>query len=111
MDEGFVDLAKTPEENREAEKPEEPIYPFNLCITLEDEQIDKLGLEDGEIGDFLHAAVLMKLVGLHKNAMQDGDKKYMNLQICFMKILGDEDEESEEAFKRPTASDLYDDGR
>lgn len=117
MDDGFIDLALTPQEKEDktvpvsAETGDEPIYPFGTSISLENDQIDKLGLEDGEVGDYLHAEVLVKLCGLHTTATESGDRKCMNLQITHLKILSESDgdeEEGESEKYRPSSRGLYD---
>jgi hypothetical protein len=114
MDDKFVDLAITPKEREEEkispmeEARDEPIYPFGTSMSLENDQIEKLGLEDGEVGDYLHIAALVKLCGLHVTETESGQRKCMQLQVTHIKILGNEDDESEEAFERPTSRDLYD---
>ena len=108
--ENMVDMAKEPEENSEAQKPEEPVYPFSLCLSLDDAELEKLDLDKNpEIGDYIHGAFLAKVTGVHKNAMQDGDKTCVNLQITHL-ALEDEGEESEESERgeQISSKDLYD---
>lgn len=114
MDDNFVDLALTPQEKEGKSSPvvpetkDEPIYPFGTSISLETDQIDKLGLEDGEVGDYLHAEVLIKLCGLHVTETESGQRKCMQLQITHMAIKGDGDSDDED--DRPSSRDLYDRG-
>lgn len=118
MDDGFIDLALAPQEKEGAistatpERRDEPVYPFGTSISLENDQIEKLGLEDGEVGDYLHAEILVKLCGLHVTATEAGERKCMNLQITHLKILSDEDGDDDDdgdGDGRPASRDLYDD--
>lgn len=112
MDDNFVDLAITPHEKEgrsspvAAEAKDEPIYPFGTSISLETEQIDKLGLEDGEVGDYLHAEVLIKLCGLHVTETEAGQRKCMQLQITHISIKGVSENDSDED-DRPSSRDFY----
>jgi hypothetical protein len=54
----LVDMARTPEEAKKEvanygapasveANPKVPVYPYGLCLSLEDESLEKLGLDDG----------------------------------------------------------------
>ena len=83
------------------EVPSGPQYPYSLAISLEDEQMEKLGLdcddEDCQVGNYLHLEVLAEVTGYSKNKTSDGERRCLNLQITHMQINdGEETEEAEE---------------
>ena len=68
-------------------------YPYGLCISLGDAEVEKLGLEDEtpEIGDMIHLFCMAKVTSIS----EDGNGKRIELQITHM-ACEDEDEENEE---------------
>lgn len=106
----MVDMAKSPEEVKEQTAqsvpamgiaPSAPVYPWGLCLRLEDDALEKLGL-DGEmptVGDMIHLCAMAKVTSVSANEMEDGNggKKTrccIELQITH---LGVEDEDQESA--------------
>lgn len=66
----MIDMARTPEEVREkAEAMAKPMpdtvpqYPYGLCISLGDDELEKLGLDDDlpDVGDILECYVTAKV--------------------------------------------------
>jgi hypothetical protein len=110
MSEDFVDLAITPQEREDRATPaatseDEPVYPFGTSISLENDQIEKLGLEDGEVGEYLHGEFYARLCGFHVTETESGSRKCMQIQIERIKLSSDEDDGDES----PSSRDLYDD--
>lgn len=77
----------------------EPLYPYNLSLSLTDEELEKLGLdcddEDCQVGNYLHGHFLAEVTGVSKNKAQDGERRMLNLQITHLAVE-DEDEENRE---------------
>ena len=98
----FVDMAIDMEEAAEMQSPisdmsHTPKYPYGLCISLCDNEIDKLDLEDDcEIGDLLHMHCLAKVTAISKNEMESGSRTRIELQIIGISCE-DEDAENEDA--------------
>lgn len=73
----------------------EPVYPFNLSMTLEGEQIEALGLdcehEDCQVGNYIHMHVLAEIKGVHKT--DNGTS--LNLQVSHMCIENESEEEED----------------
>ena len=93
-------MARTPMEQEGKEfSPPENTYPYGLALTLNNEELDKLGInceEEGfEIGDYVHGHFLAEVVGYHKSDTGDGTKHSLNLQVTHM-CLEDESKEDEE---------------
>ena len=71
-----------------------PVYPYGLTLSLNDETLDKLRMEEGcEVGDMIHFHCLAKVTSCsdHENAGQR-----VELQIVAMSAE-DEDSENEDA--------------
>lgn len=64
---------------------EKPLYPYNLCISLNDEQLEKLGLSgDVSVDDILQFMAEATVTAVSKNATTDGEKCRVELQITAM---------------------------
>lgn len=95
----MVNMARTPMEMEENAAPaslRENIYPYNLCISLTQEELDKLGLncDDAacEVGNYVHLHALAEVVSKSKNDTGEGPRHSLNLQITHLEI---EDEGAE----------------
>ena len=105
----FVDMAKTPEQVNEevssmaapmtAKADNVPKYPWGLCINLEDDQLEKLNLDDEcEVGDMIHLCVMAKVTSCSSNETEGGkSRKRIELQITQIAVpVENEDNENEE---------------
>ena len=105
----MVDMSMDDDEKAEAVSPSLgiPKYPYGLSISLCEKELEKLGLEDGdlEVGDMLHLHCLAKVTSVSSNEYESGSHCRVELQICYMSGE-DEDEENEEEEKSVT-SKLY----
>lgn len=99
----FVSLARTPKELKADEAKnvpmpaaiEQPIYPYGTCISLEDEELDKLGLDaDCDVGDTIHLCCMAKVTSCSKRDTSSGTTRRVELQITEVAI---EDEDAEGA--------------
>ena len=91
----MVDMARTPVEiTKDMAMPTMPVYPYGLCLRLEKDQLEKLGVDydDWAVGDNFHLFCLAKITSIRKNETADGEDCCVEMQVT--EIAG-EDEESE----------------
>lgn len=92
-----VDMDEEAEEHQEKEQ--EPLYPYNLTLTLTEDILKKLGMDCGDddcrVGNYLHLHALAEVIGVSKTGV--------NIQITHMKCE-DEDQENDEADKEMTGT-------
>lgn len=129
----LVNMAKTPDEVKKdfadypaaisgSAKPTGPMYPYGLCISLEDDTLKKLGL-DGDmpgVGDIIQFNAIAKVTSVSENEREatDGTKsqcRRVELQITDMGIpgTGDEDRSAERRqrfYGDSMKADVSDDG-
>ena len=103
----MVDMALDEEEKAELMSPSPPRYPYGLCISLCEKELEKLGIAEDELerGDMLHLHALAKVTSISTHDTEQGSGCRVELQICYMSGE-DEDEENEEEEKSVT-SKLY----
>lgn len=101
---GFVDMAHTPEEleeeKREYASPLSshamPIYPYGLCISLGNDELEKLNLDGScEAGDMLYMDCIAKVTSCSSTDTTEGVKRRIELQITHIAIESPEEEEAE----------------
>lgn len=104
----MVDLRRTPAENAEVSPcpMPEPAYPYGLCISLTEVELEKLDLpDDMQVGDMLHMHCLAKVTSVSKTETEaSGPCCRVELQITNMvsEDEDDENEENEEVSSRPS---------
>lgn len=97
----MVDMAMDEKEKAEVMNPGPPTYPYGLCISLCDNELEKLNLDDQDVsvGDMLHLHCLAEVTSVSKNdSMNFGPSCRIELQIKFISAE-DEEKENEEAEK------------
>lgn len=96
---GFIDLAMSPKETAEMESMAVPAkdyvaprYPYGLCLSLETEQLKKLGLdEECCVGDVLVGAFIAEVTSVNKRQMADGTADCrIELQIQKIRVADDD---------------------
>jgi len=108
----MVDMARTPEDIKKDmpaavavdPKPSAPVYPYGLCICLEDDELEKLGL-DGDlpsVGEMIHLAAMAKVTSASQNEreMADGTKherRRIELTITHLATENEDEENGAEA--------------
>jgi hypothetical protein len=116
----MIDMAKTPEQVKEETVPSKgvalgerppttPIYPWGLCIRLEDDTLVKLKL-DGElpeVGEMIHLCAMAKVTSVRESEEEtaDGSKRTnrcIELQITHL-ATENEDDENDEAIEKQKA--------
>jgi hypothetical protein len=103
----MIDMARDQEEIKEdmpkaIEAPSAPVYPYGLCISLTEEELEKLGL-DGElpkVGMMIHFVAMAKVTSVSQNERVEADGTKENccrveLQITHL-ATENEDEEATE---------------
>lgn len=97
------DMAKTPVEMETQSTPsvaEQNIYPYNLCITLENDELEKLGIDledqDCQVGNYLHLHALAEVTGVSKRDTGEGVKHCLNLQITHLSAHSEDQENEDE---------------
>lgn len=67
----------------------EPLYPWGLQITLDDEALKKLGIKDlPKLDEVLEIRCKAQVTGLHsRKEGNEGDDSCVNLQITEMEIV------------------------
>lgn len=60
-----------------------PVYPYGLCISLETDQLERLGLEVGEceVGDTVHLTCMAKVTSVSSREQMGGTCDRVELQI------------------------------
>ena len=106
----MVDLARTPAEIREDIKStiaptmaSAPVYPYGLCLSLDEDILEKLGLGDEElpeVGDMIHLVAMARVTSCSESERENakGEKEKccrIELQITHL-AAEDEDDETEE---------------
>lgn len=97
-------MAKSPTEIKEdmnlaPAMPEVNKYPYGLCISLDNDSLEKLGLDcDCEVGDLLHGAFMAEVtsVSKHDSVNRDEPEHRVELQIKMLSVESEDDEEDEE---------------
>lgn len=109
----FVDMALTPEESEELNgfptpSAKLPKYPYGLCISLCNDELEKLGIEvsDLGLGDFLHLHSLAKVTSISCNDTESGSTCRVELVLAFIDCE-DEGMEDEEEDKPSMMKRLY----
>lgn len=111
----MVDMAKSPSEIKKdmpslpaSSKASVPTYPYGLCISLNEEDLAKLGMDAGELpknGDMIHLAAMAKVTSVSTNQITDDggatkDCCRVELQITH---LATENEDEEGAREQQTS--------
>jgi len=104
----MVDMRMDQKEKAEMMSPSPPDYPFGLCISLCQDELEKLGLLDAdiEVGDMLHLQIMTKVTSYSENDNEvSGPTCRVELQVTH--IGGVEDEDTEDQEDKGTISRLY----
>ena len=108
----MIHMAKTPHEMEQGSSApsDENIYPYNLSISLTNDELEKLGLDcsdpECEVGNYVHLHALAEITGKNQNDTGDGVKHCLNIQITHLEIES-EDEENQESDQQMTGQSSY----
>lgn len=104
----FVDMAND-QDDKIDDQPmmQQPEYPYGLCLSFSQAELDKLDLEDDcSVGDLVHLACIAKVTSVSKREMMNGDPDCrIELQITSIACENDENEEVEQ--KMEPSKKLY----
>lgn len=105
----LVSMAKTPEEikesypmavttAKEAKAPDAPVYPYGLCISLCQDELAKLNLDDGcDVGDTIHIFAMARVTSKSSSMNEaSGPNCRIELQITDMSVENEDDEDDAE---------------
>lgn len=98
----MIDMAREPEKTEPdiaMTVPEQSIYPYGLCISLTQDELEKLQLEpDCQVGDMIHIAAMAKVTSISQYETTESSNCRIELQITHMAL---EDEDQEEVAPKP----------
>lgn len=107
----LVDMAYTKaelkEERKEMTMASASPYPWGLCIRLEKDELDKLGIKTlPGVGDEMHLLCIAKVTGVNQSAREGQDEESsVALQITMMQVLLSESAASEKGEKESPATE------
>lgn len=103
----MVSMEMDQTEKEEYKTPSTPNYPYGLCISLCQDELEKLNLddEDLQVGDMIHLHSLAKVTSVSYYDSENGSHKRVELVLAYISAE-DEEKEDEEAEKGIT-SRLY----
>lgn len=103
----MINMAMSPEEKAEYAQPsimnDSPDYPYGLCITIDNESLEKLGIPIPEAGSFVMIQARAKVMNVNQRPDDDDDgspETTIQLQITDMEVGPDSGAKS-------TAEKLY----
>lgn len=109
----FVSMKKTPADLM-ADKADmcvpmdspQDLYPYGLCLSLDEESLEKLNLDDApDVGDSILMMCVARVTSASKRETNEGTKSRIELQITDIAIEGEEEEEEDE--KKVSSTSLF----
>lgn len=103
------DMRMSSEEKSEMMTPSAPDYPYGLCISLSEDEIDKLGIDFSgvEPGTLLDIDVMAKVTSKSENDNGDGPQRRLELQIIMMDVENEDNEDKPSRSGKEIVSKLY----
>ena len=69
-----------------ADTTEQPVYPYGLCISLSDEELEKLKLDcDCDVGEEITFVIRCEVTSVSQSKAPEGSRSRLELQIVAMK--------------------------
>ena len=99
----MTDMAKTTAEKIEDAMPvampdKQPDYPYGLCISLNEADLEKLGMDaECEVGDMLHGFFMAEVTSISKTQRDGQDTCRIERQITHLGVEDEDNESAEEA--------------
>ena len=106
----LVDMRRDPEKNfSDMPSFSQNPYPYGLCITLCNEELEKLGLdpEDCEIGDLLEIHALAKVTSVSSNDREGQDGPCHRVEMTLTHFADEDADDAEDSNKKPGLRGLY----
>lgn len=91
------DMSMDEKEKAEITSPSPPKYPYGLCISLCQDELDKLGLEASDlgVGDMIHLHSLAKVTSVSSYDSEDGSHQRVELVLAYISTENEESEDEE----------------
>lgn len=116
----MVDLARTPAEVKEEiaknsappSMPSAPLYGYGTCISFDEEDLAKLGIDElPAVGEMVHMVSMGKVTSVSENERENADGTKTKCCRCEIQLthvaVENEDEEGPEDMARPNRSKRY----
>lgn len=102
----MADMSMSQKEKEEVQNPSPPQYPYGLCISLCQDELEKLGLSAEElgVGDMIHLHSLAKVTSVSSYDSENGSHQRVELVLAYISA---EDEEEEDKEADRSISKLY----
>lgn len=103
----MVDMKRDPKETEETLAMDQPAYPYGLCLSLGHEELEKLGISQGElsVNDMLHLHALASVTSVSDyDNIASGKSCRVELQITHISAIESETEEDKEEEKKLSGS-------
>lgn len=77
----MIDLKRSPQP--EKDEPAEPLYPWGLCIYLDNETLEKMKMDQGDfkVGSEFPLTVQVRVTGVSARETEEGTRESVDLQI------------------------------
>ena len=99
----MVSMEMTQTEKEEYSKPSPPRYPYGLCISLCQDELEKLNLDDEElqVGDMIHIHSLARVTSVSSYDSESGSNKRVELVLAYISAEDEAEEDREEENETP----------
>ena len=103
----LVDLKMSKAEQKtEAVSPEPSDYSYGLCITLDTDELEKLGITTlPGVGDECHIRAVGEVTSVSENDAGNGQERSVRVQIQMMELRNEGQEEGEESVAEEEGED------
>lgn len=91
-------MARTDSEKEDISPSAQPAYPYGLCISLCEQELEKLGFAQGElqVGDMIHLHALAAVTSVSSHDNVDlGPSCRVELQLQYIQCESEDDENDE----------------
>lgn len=84
------------------------LYPYGLCLSLCEEELEKLDLDDSaDVGDNIYMSCIARVTSVNKRETDQGAKVRVELQITDIQVDGAEDTEEDLVPRKINYKALY----
>jgi len=102
-----LDDKEASKETVESQEMEKPKYPYGTCLYLNDESLEKLGIDSNPaVGTEMHIIAVAKVTGVSEREYEGGKHKTLDLQITDMAIAQGEESKPKQTMAE-AATSLY----